>query len=98
MSLATGAKLLVIASCPHRLRDGVPRPLVKTLAPAADFRALYGSAKLVAKKDAKSRFLGRPRRPTTPCGENRAAWGPRSARLRTARNDNSKRLNGSAKA
>src|SRR5215813_886826 len=31
MSLATVAKLLIIASCPHRLRDGVPRPFVKTL-------------------------------------------------------------------
>src|SRR5260370_30799529 len=32
VSFASAAKLLVIASCPHRLRDGVTRPFVKTLA------------------------------------------------------------------
>src|SRR6516225_10524091 len=32
MSFASAALLLVIASCPHRLRDGVTRPFVKTLA------------------------------------------------------------------
>src|SRR5215831_15052711 len=32
VSFASAAELLIIASCPHRLRDGVPRPFVKTLA------------------------------------------------------------------
>src|SRR5215470_6225224 len=31
VSFASAAELLIIASCPHRLRDGVPRPFVKTL-------------------------------------------------------------------